>query len=183
MIVMKLGGSSVANRPQIEKVLAIVRSRAARAPLVVSSAHKGITDALVGAARDAARGVLAPERVIDRQAAVAADLGCDPALLAPFFAEIADLLRGISLVRELSPRSLDYIASFGERMSVRVLADFFTRSGLPAQAFDVWDLGFVTDAAFGAARPLPGYEAAMRRLVAEHVPPGVVPVVTGFVGR
>jgi aspartate kinase len=183
MIVMKFGGSSVANRPQIEKVLAIVRSRAARGPLVISSAHKGITDALVGAARDAARGVLAPERVIDRQAAIAGDLGCDAGLLAPFFAEIADLLRGISLVRELSPRSLDYIASFGERMSVRVLADFFTRSGLAAQAFDVWDLGFVTDASFGAARPLPGYEAAMRRLVAERVPAGVVPVVTGFVGR
>src|SRR3954463_9004489 len=99
MIVMKFGGSSVANRPQIEKVLAIVRSRAARAPLVVSSAHKGITDALVGAAREAARGVLAPERVVDRQAAIARELGVGDGLLAPFFAELTDLLRGISLVR------------------------------------------------------------------------------------
>jgi aspartate kinase len=183
MIVMKFGGSSVANRAQIEKVLSIVRGRAARAPLVVSSAHKGITDALVGAAREAARGVFAPAAVLDRQAAVARDLECDGALLWPFFAEITDLLRGISLVRELSPRSLDYVSSFGERMSVRVIADFFTRQGLPAQAFDVWDLGFVTDAAFGAARPLPGWEAGMRRLVAERVAPGVVPIVTGFVGR
>jgi aspartate kinase len=183
MIVMKFGGSSVADRRQIEKVLAIVKSRAPRAPLVVSSAHKGITDALVGAAREAARGVYAPERVVSRQSAVARELGCDGGLLAPFYAEVADLLRGISLVRELSPRSLDYIGSFGERMSVRVIADFFTRSGLPAQAFDVWDLGFVTDAVFGAARPIPGYEAVMRRLVAERVPAGVVPVVTGFVGR
>src|SRR5262245_37666121 len=159
MIVMKFGGSSVADRKQIEKVLAIVKSRAERAPLVVCSAHKGITDALVGAAREAARGVFAPERVVERQAAVARDLGCDEGLLAPFFAEITDLLRGISLVRELSPRSLDYVSSFGERMSVRVIADHFTRSGLPAQAFDVWDLGFVTDATFGAARPLPGWEA------------------------
>jgi aspartate kinase len=185
MIVMKFGGSSVADRTQIEKVLAIVagRSRAGRAPLVVSSAHKGITDALVAAARDAAAGVYAPARVTDRQAAIARDLGCDPALLAPFFTEIADLCRGLSLVRECSPRSLDYASSFGERMSVRVLADFFTRRGLPAQAFDVWDLGFVTDRAFGAARPLPGWEAELRRLVAERVPPGVVPVVTGFIGR
>jgi aspartate kinase len=183
MIVMKFGGSSVADRRQIDKVLAIVKSRAPRGPLVVCSAHKGITDALVGAAREAARGVYAPERIVDRQAAVARDLGCDGALLAPFFAEIADLLRGISLVRELSPRSLDYIASFGERMSVRAIADFFTRHGLPSQAFDVWDLGFVTDASFGCARPLPGYEAEMRRLSAERVPAGVVPVVTGFVGR
>src|SRR6185312_2555558 len=183
MIVMKFGGSSVANRAQIEKVLGIVAGRAGRAPLVVSSAHKGITDALVSAAREAAAGVFAPAKVIDRQAAIAADLGCDPSILAPFFAEITDLCRGLSLVRECSPRSLDYASSFGERMSVRVIADFFTRQGLPAQAFDVWDLGFVTDRTFGAARPIPGWEAAMRRLVAEKVPPGVVPVVTGFVGK
>jgi aspartate kinase len=186
MIVMKFGGSSVANRAQIEKVLAIVAGRAAgpaRAPLVVCSAHKGITDALVRAAEEAAAGRFAPAAALDRQAAVARELGCDEALLAPFFAEITDLLRGVSLVRELSPRSLDYVSSFGERMSVRVIADFFRRRGLPAQAFDVYDLGFVTDASFGAARPVPGWEEGARRLVAERVPAGVVPVVTGFIGR
>jgi aspartate kinase len=183
MIVMKFGGSSVAHRAQIEKVLAIVRGRAARGPLVVCSAHKGMTDALVAAAHEAARGVFAPEKVIDRQAAIAREAGCAEALLQPFFAEITDLLRGISLVRELSPRSLDYVQSFGERLSVRVIADLFTRSGLPAQAFDVFDLGFVTDACFGAARPVPGYEAEMKRLVAARVPAGVVPIVTGFIGK
>lgn len=183
MIVMKFGGSSVANRAQIDKVLSIVAGRAARAPLVVCSAHKGMTDALVSAAREAQRGVFAPGAVLERQTAIARGLGCDDGLLAPFFSEITDLLRGISLVRELSPRSLDYVSSFGERMSVRVIADHFTRSGLPAQAFDVWDLGFLTDATFGAARPLPGWEAGMRRLVAERVRAGVVPVVTGFVGK
>ena len=183
MIVMKFGGSSVANREQIEKVLAIVKGRAPRSPLVVSSAHKGMTDALVNAAHEAARGVFAPEKVIDRQLKIARDLGCDDALLAPFFAEITDLLRGISLVRELSPRSLDYVSSFGERMAVRAIADFFKRSGLAAQAFDVWDLGFVTDRNFGSARPLPGYQETMKRLVAERVPAGVVPIVTGFVGK
>ena len=54
---------------------------------------------------------------------------------------------------------------------------------LRAQAFDVWDLGFITDDHFGNARPLPGYEATMSKLVAERVPAGVVPVVTGFVGK
>lgn len=183
MIVMKFGGSSVAGKVQIDKVLAIVRGRLPRAPLVVSSAHKGITDALVNAARSAARGAYAPETVIDRQAAIAREMGCDDALLAPFFSEIRDLLRGLSLVRELSPRSLDYASSFGERMSVRVIADYFRRQGLAAEAFDVFDLGFVTDATFGAARPLPGYEEAMVKLVRERVPAGVVPIVTGFIGK
>src|SRR4051812_48484190 len=71
MIVMKFGGSSVANREQIEKVLGIVRGRSHRRPLVVSSAHKGMTDALVGAAHEAARGVFAPQKVIERQAKIA----------------------------------------------------------------------------------------------------------------
>lgn len=183
MIVMKFGGSSVANRAQIDKVLAIVASRRARRPVVVSSAHKGITDALVGAARAASRREDLADAAIARQMAVSRDLGCDDALLAPFVDELRSLLRGIRLVGELSPRSLDYVSSFGERMAVRVIADYFARSGLPAMAFDVWDLGFLTDAEFGRARPLPGYEAEMRAAFAERVPADVVPIVTGFVGK
>lgn len=183
MIVMKFGGSSVANRQQIEKVLSIVRTRAAHNPLVVSSAHKGMTDALINGAREAARGIYAPDKVIQRQAEIARECGCSDTLLAPFFDEIAGLYRGLSLVREISPRSLDYAASFGERMAVRVIADFFTRQGFPARAFDTWELGFVTDATFGAARPLPGYEANMVRLCAERIPKGVFPIVTGFIGQ
>ena len=183
MIVMKFGGSSVANRQQIEKVLSIVRTRTARSPLVVSSAHKGMTDALINGARDAARGIYAPEKVIQRQAEIARECGCSETLLAPFFEEITGLYRGLSLVRELSPRSLDYAASFGERMAVRVIADFFTRQGFAAQAFDAWELGFITDAAFGAARPLAGYETNMVRLCAERIPQGVIPIVTGFIGQ
>jgi aspartate kinase len=186
MIVMKFGGSSVANRVQIEKVLDIVRGQRHRRPVVVCSAHKGITDALIVAARAAAAGRYAPESgpesPIIRQRAVATSLGCHESLLAPLYDEISDLLRGISLVRELSPRSLDYISSFGERMSVRCIADFFTRSDLPARAHDVWDLGFITDRTFGQARPLPGWEAEMRAAFA-RLPPDELPVVTGFVGK
>jgi aspartate kinase len=183
MIVMKFGGSSVANRAQIEKVLGIVRARLDRRPVVVSSAHKGMTDALIHAARSAAAGRLDPAVPIDKQRGVAESLGCAPELLAPFYREIEDLLRGISLVKELSPRSLDYIASFGERMAVRCIADFFERNGTPSRAYDVWDLGFITDASFGRARPLPGFEARVKAMFAERVPAGVVPIVTGFVGR
>ncbi|MCC6522807.1 MAG: aspartate kinase [Polyangiaceae bacterium] len=182
MLVMKFGGSSVADRHQIDKVLAIVRAAARRRPVVVCSAHKGITDALVHAAREAAAGRLAPDAVLERQRGVARACGVPDALLAPLEAELTDLLRGIYLVRELSPRSLDFVSSFGERMSVRVIADLFRREGLPADAHDVWDLGFVTDGEFGAARPLPGWEARARAIV-EALPADRVPVVTGFIGK
>jgi aspartate kinase len=182
MLVMKFGGSSVANKEQISKVLGIVRAQAAKRPIVVSSAHKGITDALVRAAREAAAGKLDVETVLGRQRAVAAELGCDPALLEPLYRELTDLLRGIHLVRELSPRSLDFVSSFGERWSVRVIADYFRREGLAARAHDVWDLGFVTDACFGSARPLASFPEAAKKAVAA-LPAGEVPIVTGFIGK
>ncbi|MBK8716559.1 MAG: aspartate kinase [Deltaproteobacteria bacterium] len=182
MIVMKFGGSSVANREQIEKVMAIVAAHQPRAPMVVVSAHKGITDALIDAARAAASGVDAGERVIAKQSEIASSLDCSTDLLAPLFAEMRDLLRGIRLVKELSPRSLDYISSFGERMSSRCIADFFARNGLPSLSYDAWDLGFVTDANFGRARPTAGFEARVREAVNSPIPAGMVPVVTGFVG-
>lgn len=183
MLVMKFGGSSVADQPQIHKVFEIVVGRRDRVPLVVCSAHKGVTDALINTAKAAAATVYDPEIVIAKQRAIADGLGCPPDLLEGMYAEIRDLIRGISLVKELSPRSLDYISSFGERMSVRCIADYFARHGLPAQAFDVWDLGFVTDSNFGTARPTAGFEQRVRKAVAERVAPGVVPIVTGFVGK
>ncbi|MFK7990293.1 MAG: aspartate kinase, partial [Sandaracinaceae bacterium] len=73
-------------------------------------------------------------------------------------------------------------SSFGERMSVRCIADFFTRHGLPADAHAVWDLGFVTDRQFNRARPLPGWEQAAERAFSA-LPEGRVPIVTGFVGK
>ncbi len=180
---MKFGGSSVADRAQIEKVLGIVRAAAAEdRVVVVSSAHKGVTDALIGAARKAATGTYEPRALIEKQHAIATSLGCRADLLDALFAEIRDLLRGIHLVGELSPRSVDYISSFGERMSVRVMADFFTREGLPADAYDVWDLGFVTDSVHGAARPLPGFEARVKAAF-DALPKDRVPVVTGFIGK
>ncbi len=182
MLVMKFGGSSVADRGQISKVLGIVRSALPRDPVVVSSAHKGITDALVHAAREAAAGRFEPSGPIERQRAIAASLGCPPTLLDPLFEELVSLLRGVHLVRELSPRSLDFVSSFGERWSVRVIADFFRREGLAADAHDVWDLGFVTDTSFGAARPLAGFKERATAAFAA-LPKGPVPIVTGFVGK
>jgi aspartate kinase len=181
MIIMKFGGSSVANRRQIDKVLAIVRSRADRSPVVVSSAHKGITDALVNAARSAARGELSHAPIV-RQQEILADLECPADLLDAYFTELEDLLRGISLVKELSPRSLDYVSSFGERMAARAIANYFTRHGLPARGYDVWDLGFVTDSKFGCARPIEGWEQGCRQAF-QALPRESVAIVTGFIGK
>ena len=77
MIVMKFGGSSVANRAQIDKVRHIVAGVKDRNPVVVSSAHKGVTDALINAAKAAANGERdSGEAVIAKQREIASSRGC-----------------------------------------------------------------------------------------------------------
>ena len=112
-----------------------------------------------------------------------AGIGAPEDMLDAYFTELDDLLRGISLVRELSPRVLDYVQSFGERMSVRAVAFHFTQKGLPAEAFDAFDLGFITDDNYGVARPVEDFEARMKAAFDAKVKEGVVPIVTGFVGK
>ena len=183
MLVMKFGGSSVANRSQIEKVLDIVRQQLDQEPILVCSAHKGVTDDLIRAAQNAAQGKPKDMSALTRQTEIATSLGCDPDLLKPLVAEVRDLLRGIRLVRELSPRSLDYIASFGERWSVRCIADFFSRQGVAATAYDAWDVGLLTDDRFGRARPLPGFEERIKGAFPATGPDLPVPVVAGFAAK
>lgn len=183
MLVMKFGGSSVADARQIDKVCEIVRGRIDRRPIVVASAHKGMTDLLIQAARSAAKGDVDAGPLIERQRGVLRGVGADEWMLDHYFREIEDLLRGISLVREVSPRVLDFMAGFGERLSVRAIAFYFSRHGVPAEAYDAFDLGFITDDVFGGARPVRGYEEGMRAAFAAKVPAGVVPIVTGFIGK
>jgi aspartate kinase len=183
MLVMKFGGSSVADAKQIQKVFEIVKGREARTPLVVVSAHKGVTDMLINAARAAASGKADASAIVDRQRKVLEELSLEPSMLDGFFGELEDVLRGISLVREASPRVLDFVQSFGERMSARAIAAAFARRGMNAQAFDAFDLGFVTNEVFGTARPVKGYEHLMRTAYNDRVKPGMVPIVTGFVGK
>lgn len=184
MLVMKFGGSSLADAAQIKKVFEIVKSRAARAPMVICSAHKGVTDLLINQAKNAmTTGRADATPILERQRTVVEALHLDPSMLDPFFQQIEDVLRGISLVREVSPRVLDLVQSFGERMSVRTVARYFTAQGLPAEAFDAFDLGFVTDSTFGGARPIRDHAARMKQAAAEKLKTDVVPVVTGFVGR
>lgn len=178
---MKFGGSSVADAARIARVVEIVRTRRARRPVVVVSALRGATDDLLGLAREARDGNLARlETLSARHREAARDLGVDAAVLEPLLDELGALARGIALLRELTPRTLDRAASFGERLSARLVAGAFTKAGLPARAVDAFDAGLLTDDRFGAAVPLPEADAALRAHFAA-IPE--LAVVTGFIGR
>ena len=150
-------------------------------PVVVTSAHSGVTDELLAQARNAAKGKFSLRRLRRRHKELLAELGVDFELVAPLLAELGDLLRGLSLVRELTPRSLDLVASFGERMAVRGIAAFLRAGGLPAEAIDAYDLGLRTDSAFTIANPLPESLRDVGKALKQRR--GTIPVVTGFIAK
>lgn len=181
MIVMKFGGSSVADAERIGRVLEIVKSRRAKRPVVVASAFRGVTDELLRLATEARAGRFEGlDGLLERHRRAAKDLGVSAAPLEPLFDELSALLRGVSLLHELTPRTLDRVAGFGERLSTRLIAAHFTRRGLASVQVDASEAGLITDARFGAAAPLPEADQALKRHFASL---RGVPVVTGFIGR
>jgi aspartate kinase len=181
MIVMKFGGTSVGDPERIRTVIELARGALRRRPVVVVSAHSGVTNLLFDLARRAVeKGESATDPVEARHYGIIDALGLPRDLIAAELRELKTLLAGVAMLRELSPRSQDCIASFGERMAAQTVAAAMRKAGLDATALAAWDAGLTTDAKFGAARPLPTADAEIKRRVAQVAG---VPVITGYIGR
>ncbi len=183
MIVMKFGGTSVGDPERIDAAAGLVKRAAeeGRRPVVIVSAHAGVTNLLFDLARRAVEtGEARTEAVEERHGRILDALGLSRDLIAAELRELRTLLTGVALIRELTPRTQDVIASFGERMSARVVAARMRALGIDAVALDAWDAGLVTDARFGGAHPLSrASEEIPRRLAGVRG----IPVVTGYIGR
>jgi aspartate kinase len=179
-IVMKFGGTSVGDRRRIDTVARLVRRALPLRPVVVCSAHSGMTDLLLAAARAAATGRPDLSPIAHREEEVLASLGLKPSLVAEELARLDQMFQGLALLGELTPRSLDAVAAFGERMSVKAIAAFLRRRRIPATPVASDEAGLVTDSRFTRATPLP--EAYENLRVALARVEGV-PVVTGFIGK
>ena len=129
MIVMKFGGTSVESAAAIERVAGIVRAREARHPVVVVSAMGKTTNkllAIAAAAIEGSAGGVHPRSsttcAISTRARRAwwcrsterAELD---RMLDEHFQELTELVKGLAVLGELTPRSIDAISSYGERLS------------------------------------------------------------------
>ena len=137
MIVMKFGGSSVANAERIRYMAEIVKTRLDRKPVLVLSAMGDTTDHLLEAGEAAlTKGLVQIDKIEELHLKTIIDLALgDGALrsVRPLLTELRNLLMGISLIRELTGRTKDYLVSFGERLSVRIAAAYFATLGIRAQ--------------------------------------------------
>jgi aspartokinase/homoserine dehydrogenase 1 len=193
--VMKFGGTSVGNADCIRRAATIVANAVRQDKVVVVvSAMSGVTNRLITAANESARGHLADfPGLIDRLRAehleAAHALVNDQKQLSALTAELDDianevgnLCQGIALLRELTPRTLAAISSIGERLSARLMAGALRDLGVQTAVVDATEV-IITDDEYGQAEPLMDQ---VRQRCEETLLPlierNTTPVVTGFIG-
>lgn len=180
--IMKFGGTSLADAERLRHVAEIIR-QTERVAVVVSAAG-GVTDELLALLEAAVSGRDCDERLTSlrlRHRTLLQELGLDADLLEPRFQELSDLIRGIELLREVTPRTRDLVLSYGEYLLAPVLAGYLASTGCESRAWVAGDLGLCTDRRFGRARPLAEADERIAATLLEAEPH--VPVVTGFLGR
>lgn len=194
MIVLKFGGTSVGDATAIARTGRIVASRIDQGPIVVVSALAGVTNALIALAEQAAKGHLIGairsveglrERHLQQAEALlgSGEEGDETsAELSVMIDELAHLAEALATLGDLTPRSLDAITAFGEKMSSLLCVAAFQRQGLPAVHIDSCEI-MITDSTFSHAEPQPEEIAeACRTSVVPLVHEGKVPVMGGFIG-
>lgn len=162
MNVVKFGGTSVGTAESISQLGAIVKKTCENGtyPVIVVSAMGGVTNQLIALADDALRGKPVAEGLAGfekRHFAVVRELvpinhqNAIFTKLKVYFNELEDLLNGISILKELTPQTLDLLLSYGERCSAFMMSGIL-REVIPAAVFcDAREI-IKTDSHFGHAR-------------------------------
>ena len=171
MIVMKFGGTSVESAEAIARVAGIVRARLDRKPVVVVSAMGKTTNKLLAIAADAVAGELKPAlaklaELREFHLRESAGLDTDD-IVEAHFQDLDALVRGLAVMRELTPRATDAISAYGERISSLIVAAHLRRCGMNAAHVDSRSV-IVTDRRHTQAAPL--FEETNRRLRETLVP-------------
>ena len=184
MIIMKFGGSSVADGPRIANVANIVELNADRHPVVIVSALGGVTDSLIHLAK--AAGSMERKKTIqelkNRHVSTLKSLGLEEGLLNDDFSKLNDALSEIGSSSKVTEKSMDRVVSFGERMSSKIVAACIRSKGIECAAYNAYDLGMVTDSNFGNADILPETYSAIKREFS-RIGKGIIPVITGYIGK
>ena len=192
MIVMKFGGSSVESAEAIKRVAGIVETRVDRHPIVVVSAMGKTTNKLLAIAQSAIEGkrddfIRQLHDLRDfhsREARQVVPLAHRAELdrtLDDHFQEMTELIKGIAVLGELTPRSIDAISSYGERLSSYIVSLAFEYYGVPSVHLDSRRV-IVTDRRHTQAVPI--FPETYKRL-AEVLRPlarNKVVVMGGFIG-
>jgi len=189
MNVLKFGGSSVATPARIKSVIEIIKPYLKHKPAVVFSAFGGVTDNLITLSSLALQGQVEYRDLlqsletrhldavreligIQKQSSVIAQVKFT-------FNELEDVLHGVFLVKERTPRTLDYIMSFGERLSAYIIAEVLKDQQIVAEFLDA-RIVIRTDNNFGYAKI--DFETTNKFIQNHFETHNSLQVITGFIG-
>lgn len=180
---MKFGGTSVGNAERIKVVGDIVKASLGRKPIVVCSAVSGVTNSLIEIANTGFKGQPTEELqsiLKEKHEKIIIELGIRKDVVDNLFMELARLMERVEAMKLATAETMDHIQSFGERISVRVVAEYLDKVGIASEAHDAYDIGMITSPEFGKAEPL-DYAAD---LIKSHIGKMKhVPVITGYIGK
>ena len=194
MIVCKFGGTSVKDAEALNRLADIIGARRDSQPIVVSSAMGKTTDQLLEVAQTAGEGKrqealdllskIKDKHIKESQKLdIATPDGPIHETIHHCFKEMRDLVRGLAALGEVTPRSMDAMASHGERLSTTIITELLKSRGMPAQLMDSREC-IITDDNYVNANPL--FDLTEPAII-EHFGPalksGKIPVFQGFVGR
>lgn len=185
-IVMKFGGTSLGSAERINQAARLVMDRRSEHPVVVTSAMSQVTNLLIATAEAA---LMQKKSVVkknlktlkEKHHAVAQTKRIQNEIDA-LLEKLTALYEGIQLLKELTPRTLDYACSFGERMSSWLMEEALELNGIQAQRCD--SRSFVqTDDQFGAAEiEWKTTERKILKTLHPLIEQNIIPVVTGYIG-
>ena len=195
-IVLKFGGTSISTAKNIRKVSSYVHSLSKQNQVVVvCSAIDGVTDDLIQISKFIQRGNKEhanrlTAKIIARHKQLAKETITKSQnrkklldTLNSDLTELEDLLHGVILLGEVTSRSLDYIISFGERLSIKIIAHTLLDLGSKSIPLTGKEAGIVTDSNFGESRPL--MDTTRLRIIKNVdslLSKKIIPVVGGFAG-
>lgn len=203
---MKFGGSAIDSANKISNVAELIRKYKSSNDLSESSSHendivvvisalRGMTDNILSVCENVKKGLKQPTYDFIKGTRVA-HLGLIEnginrddlknqarATVLPILDELKDILEGLVLLTEVTPKSMDYLLSFGERLSTPIVHFALLDRGLKSQFLTAKDIGILTNSNFGEATPL----MDTTRLRVSHrleilLRDDIIPVVTGFIG-
>jgi aspartate kinase len=197
MKLMKFGGASLRDAKSAYQIARIIASDKEK-KAVVLSAVEGVTDQLIKALKtvsanpndesfiktfisklrkqhlDILSKAIKPGHHIRAEALKQLQLNLD---------KLERLFYGVSYIEEISPGSRDLIISFGERLSVILMAEIIHSVGRKAEPIEADKIGLITDGDFGKASAiLPLAAKNIRKALCPLIKKGVTPIITGFFG-
>jgi aspartate kinase len=194
-IVVKFGGTSVGDAERIKAVAQNIKETSVKNQVVVvASALNSVTDTLIRLTELAQKGQIEKCRdevkkvkerhlqsvnqsirnsTIQSETTESVERRID---------ELEKVLEGISILGEMTPRSRDLVASFGERLSTPIIWGAISDTGLKAKHLTGGEAGIVTDEEFGEANPLMNIsKMKIGKTLEPLLNKGIIPVVSGFI--